>query len=108
MRAEGEYANRELEDVIRSAPAGLKASTTAGSAAAVSPARSGDIRTATPVRGRGRAPARVRKFVLERDGHCWRVCGRYVERAHLHHIRLRSQGGANEEVKLITPEGLLH
>ena len=48
------------------------------------------------------APAAVREFVLERDGHCCRVCGRYVEIPHLHHIDYRSGGGGNHAGNLIT------
>ena len=54
------------------------------------------------------APARVREFVLDRDGHCCRVCGAYVEVPHLHHIVLRSQGGLNSVENLITLDGDCH
>lgn len=54
------------------------------------------------------APARVREFVLERDGHCCRVCGAYVEYAHLHHIDYRSQGGDNSPGNLITLDPYHH
>jgi len=50
----------------------------------------------------GLVPAKVRDYVLERDGSCCRVCGRYVDRPALHHIRYRSQGGLDVSSNLIT------
>jgi len=50
----------------------------------------------------GLVPADVRDFVLERDGSCCRVCGRYVETPALHHIVFRSQGGLDVPSNLIT------
>lgn len=50
----------------------------------------------------GLVPAGVREHVLERDGHCCRVCGRWVEMPALHHIVFRSQGGLDVPSNLIT------
>ena len=50
----------------------------------------------------GLVPTKVRDYVLERDGSCCRVCGRYVENPALHHIRYRSQGGLDIPSNLIT------
>ncbi len=47
-------------------------------------------------------PANVRSQVLERDGGCCRVCGRYTERPALHHIAYRSEGGLDVPANLIT------
>lgn len=47
-------------------------------------------------------PANVRCQVLERDGHCCRVCGRYVAIPALHHIEYRSEGGPDTVDNLIT------
>lgn len=46
-------------------------------------------------------PKRVREEVIERDGSCCRVCGRYVEHPALHHIMFRSQGGKNTAENLV-------
>lgn len=43
----------------------------------------------------------VRDFVLERDGQCCRVCGRYVDQPALHHIRYKSEGGLDVPGNLI-------
>lgn len=48
------------------------------------------------------ARADVRAFVLDRDDHCCRCCGQWVEIPHLHHIDYRSQGGGNTPGNLIT------
>lgn len=45
--------------------------------------------------------AAVRAEVIDRDGSCCRVCGRYVEVPALHHIRYRSQGGPNTADNLV-------
>lgn len=50
----------------------------------------------------GLVSADVRDFVIERDGQCCRVCGRYVENPALHHIVFRSQGGLDIPSNLIT------
>lgn len=50
----------------------------------------------------GLVPTRVREFVVDRDGECCRVCGRYVETPALHHIVFRSQGGLDLPSNLIT------
>ena len=50
----------------------------------------------------GLVPSRVREYVLERDGSCCRVCGRYVEYPALHHVRYRSQGGLDVPSNLVT------
>lgn len=50
----------------------------------------------------GLVPSDVREFVLERDGSCCRVCGRYVDQPALHHIKFRSQGGLDVPSNLIT------
>lgn len=50
----------------------------------------------------GLVPAEVREFVIDRDGSCCRVCGRYVEHPALHHIRYRSQGGLDVPSNLVT------
>lgn len=47
-------------------------------------------------------PADVREHVLERDGQCCRVCGKWVEYPALHHIVYRSQGGLDVPSNLIT------
>lgn len=44
----------------------------------------------------------VRDFVLERDAHCCRVCGQYVQEPALHHVTFRSQGGLDVPDNLIT------
>lgn len=44
---------------------------------------------------------KVREEVIERDGSCCRVCGRYVETPALHHIRYRSEGGLDVPENLI-------
>lgn len=50
----------------------------------------------------GLVPTGVREYVLERDGSCCRVCGRYVEQPALHHVVFRSQGGLDVPSNLIT------
>jgi 5-methylcytosine-specific restriction endonuclease McrA len=47
-------------------------------------------------------PDDLRAFVLDRDGRCCRVCGRYVEYPALHHIEYRSEGGLDVPSNLIT------
>lgn len=47
-------------------------------------------------------PARLRAEVLDRDNHCCRVCGAYVENPALHHIEYRSQGGLHVIENLVT------
>lgn len=47
-------------------------------------------------------PKEVRAFVYERDGHCCRVCGAWVEQPGLHHIDYRSQGGLHVPENLVT------
>ena len=47
-------------------------------------------------------PTDVREQVLDRDGSCCRVCGRYVEYPALHHIRYRSEGGPDSLDNLVT------
>ena len=44
---------------------------------------------------------KIRKEVLERDGHRCRVCGRTTN-LHIHHIRKRRDGGSNDVWNLIT------
>ena len=46
-------------------------------------------------------PAAVRLEVIERDGSCCRVCGRFVQYPALHHIDYRSQGGLNVPANLV-------
>ena len=50
----------------------------------------------------GLVPSEVREYVLERDGSCCRVCGRYVVEPALHHIRYRSEGGLDVPSNLVT------
>lgn len=50
----------------------------------------------------GLVPSDVRELVIERDGQCCRVCGRYVEQPALHHIQYRSQGGLDVPSNLVT------
>lgn len=50
----------------------------------------------------GLVPANVREHVIDRDGQCCRVCGRWVETPALHHIVFRSQGGLDVPSNLIT------
>lgn len=50
----------------------------------------------------GLVPSNVREFVIDRDGSCCRVCGRYVEYPALHHIEYRSQGGLDIPSNLVT------
>lgn len=50
----------------------------------------------------GNVATHVRALVLERDGSCCRVCGRYTEDPGLHHIRYRSEGGPDTVDNLIT------
>lgn len=50
----------------------------------------------------GLVPADVRELVIERDGSCCRVCGRFVEYPALHHIVFRSHGGLDLPDNLIT------
>lgn len=45
-------------------------------------------------------PPEVRREVIERDGSCCRICGRFTDAPGLHHIMFRSQGHSR------TPEGL--
>ncbi len=53
--------------------------------------------------GHGAAlPVSLRREVLDRDGHCCRMCGAYVENPAVHHIEYRSEGGRNELDNLIT------
>lgn len=47
-------------------------------------------------------PARLRAEIIERDGSCCRVCGRFVQNPGLHHIEYRSEGGLNVRENLIT------
>lgn len=47
-------------------------------------------------------PAAVRREVLDRDGQCCRICGRWVEAPGLHHIVFRSQGGLHVPENLVT------
>lgn len=44
----------------------------------------------------------VREFVIERDGQCCRMCGRYVPEPALHHVVFRSQGGLDVPSNLVT------
>ncbi len=46
-------------------------------------------------------PAPVRREVIERDNHCCRICGQYVEVPGLHHIVYRSQGGLDVVENLV-------
>lgn len=46
-------------------------------------------------------PRDVREAVIERDGSCCRVCGRFVEHPALHHIEYRSEGGLDVVENLI-------
>lgn len=46
-------------------------------------------------------PAAVRREVLERDGSCCRICGRYVPTPALHHIVFRSHGGLHVPENLV-------
>jgi 5-methylcytosine-specific restriction endonuclease McrA len=48
-----------------------------------------------------KVPAAIRKTVIERDQHCCRICGRWVEIPGLHHIVFRSQGGLDVAENLI-------
>ncbi len=50
----------------------------------------------------GIVPVQIRQRVIERDHHCCRVCGRYVETPALHHIVFRSHGGLNTLDNLVT------
>lgn len=50
----------------------------------------------------GLVPTHVRDYVLERDGSCCRVCGRWLESPALHHIKFRSQGGLDVPSNLVT------
>lgn len=50
----------------------------------------------------GLVPADVREFVIERDGSCCRICGRYVETPALHHVKFRSHGGLDVPSNLVT------
>lgn len=47
-------------------------------------------------------PASLRREVIERDGSCCRVCGRYVDTPGLHHIYYRSEGGLHVRENLVT------
>ena len=59
-------------------------------------------RSETELEKLGLVPADVRDLVIERDGSCCRVCGRYVEHPALHHIVFKSQGGLDVPSNLIT------
>jgi 5-methylcytosine-specific restriction endonuclease McrA len=48
----------------------------------------------------GEVPTAVRRQVIERDGHCCRLCGVYAEYPEIHHIIYRSQRGRG------APDGL--
>lgn len=50
----------------------------------------------------GLVPSEVRDRVIDRDGQCCRVCGRWVEYPALHHVVFRSQGGLDVPSNLIT------
>jgi 5-methylcytosine-specific restriction endonuclease McrA len=50
----------------------------------------------------GLVPADVRDFVLERDGQCCRLCGRFADQPALHHVVFRSQGGLDVPSNLVT------
>lgn len=41
----------------------------------------------------GLVPSEVRGLVIERDGSCCRMCGRFCSYPALHHVVYRSQGG---------------
>lgn len=47
-------------------------------------------------------PPALRAEVLERDGHCCRVCGAWAENPALHHIEYRSEGGLHVIENLVT------
>lgn len=53
----------------------------------------------------GLVPSEVRDLVIDRDASCCRVCGRYVEYPHLHHVLFRSQGGLDTPSNLVTIGG---
>lgn len=46
-------------------------------------------------------PADVRRAVIERDGQCCRICGRWVEWPALHHVIYRSHGGLDVVENLV-------
>lgn len=53
----------------------------------------------------GLVPSDVRQLVIDRDASCCRVCGRYVEYPHLHHVEYRSEGGLDVPANLVTLGG---
>lgn len=46
-------------------------------------------------------PARIRRAVIERDQHCCRICGVWVDAPALHHIVFRSHGGPDTLENLV-------
>ncbi len=46
-------------------------------------------------------PAPIRRLVVERDNHCCRICGQWVDVPGLHHITYRSAGGDDVPENLI-------
>jgi 5-methylcytosine-specific restriction endonuclease McrA len=50
----------------------------------------------------GLVPADVREYVLDRDQHACRICGKYVTEPALHHVKYKSQGGLDVPSNLVT------
>jgi 5-methylcytosine-specific restriction endonuclease McrA len=46
-------------------------------------------------------PPKIRRAVIERDNHCCRICGQWVDVLGLHHIVYRSQGGLDVAENLV-------
>jgi 5-methylcytosine-specific restriction endonuclease McrA len=53
-------------------------------------------------------PTNVRTLVIERDGHCCRMCGTWTEIPHVHHIIYRSQGGKDLPTNLVSLDLYCH
>jgi hypothetical protein len=50
----------------------------------------------------------TRTSIIERDGHCCRMCGLWVEVPHVHHVIYRSQGGKDVDANLVSLDWRCH
>ena len=52
-------------------------------------------------------PTATRVEIIERDGHCCRLCGQWAE-VHVHHVIYRSGGGGMTSPNLVSLDWLCH
>jgi hypothetical protein len=53
-------------------------------------------------------PLATRAEIIERDGHCCRLCGAFAEIPHVHHLVYKSQGGLYEGPNLVSLDWRCH